>query len=312
MHSVFNPHSPQGRAVATLWWAMFGVGSAVWISVIALMLAALVRRGRSAEPAKTGVEPPSARRAFVGWIAVAGVILSTFLVYDFALDRSLVKRAVPALTIVVTGHQWWWQVEYEDSIPSRRLITANEIHVPAGQLIRFKLRAADVIHSFWAPTLAGKRDLIPGYESSLSFRADTAGIYRGQCAEFCGLQHAQMAFYVVAQSPADFEAWRAATSAPSPPPTDPLASFGKSVFMSSGCALCHAIGGTDAWGTVGPTLSHIAARSTLAAGTLPNTRANLLAWIANPAAIKPGTHMPSSLLTGEELRGVVAYLETLR
>lgn len=312
MHSVFNPHSPQGRAVATLWWAMFGVGGAVWIAVIALMLIALLRRKRSAEPATAGVEPPSARRAFVGWIAVAGVILAGFLVYDFVLDRSLNGRASPELTIVVTGHQWWWEIEYEDSIPSQRLVTANEIHVPAGQLVRYTLRAADVIHSFWAPTLTGKRDLIPGYEASVSFRADTAGIYRGQCAEFCGLQHAQMAFYIVAQSPADFAAWRAATSAPSPPPTDSLASYGKSVFMSSGCALCHTIAGTDAWGTVGPTLSHVASRSTLAAGTLPNTRPNLMAWIANPAAIKPGTHMPAALLSGEELRGVVAYLETLR
>ena len=295
-----------------LWWAMFGVGVAVWIAVVWLMIAAIIHRRRPAREESKMVEPTRERRALVWWLAISGVILAAFLAFDFAVDRALRRDEPIALTIEVTGHQWWWQVEYDDSIPSHRLVTANEIHIPVGQLVQFKLRSADVIHSFWAPNLNGKRDLIPGYETSLWFRADTAGVYRGQCAEFCGLQHAKMAFYIVAQSAAEFAAWRTASSIPSPPPRDSAALYGKSVFMSSGCSLCHSIAATDARGTVGPSLSHLASRSTLAAGTLPNTRAYLTAWISNPTALKPGTQMPRYPLMGDDLTALVAYLETLR
>jgi len=190
--------------------------------------------------------------------------------------------------------------------------TANEIHVPTGQPIQFKLRAADVIHSFWAPNLNGKRDLIPGYVSTLWFRADTPGVYRGQCAEFCGLQHAKMAFYIVAEPPVKFAAWLAAGSSTPNPPADTTVRYGQQVFLSSGCALCHSIGGTDARGTVGPDLTHFKSRSSIAAGSLPNTRANLTQWIENPAAFKPGVRMPALPYKPAELNALVSYLETLK
>ena len=303
MHSAFDPHSPQARAVAHLWWWMFGVGGLVWFAVVAAMLIAVTRSGESGD---------MRRPALTWFVGATAIVLASFLAYDFAIGRDLASRSAPGLTIAVTGHQWWWEVEYEDPTPSQRMVTANEIHVPTGQLIEIKLRAADVIHSFWAPNLNGKRDLIPGYVSSLWFRADTAGVYRGQCAEFCGLQHAKMAFFIVAQTPAAFAAWRSASAAPNAAPTEPMAANGQRVFLSSGCPLCHTIAGTDARGTIGPTLSHIAARSTIAAGTLPNTRDNLMSWIVNPSVIKPGTHMPTIPLKPAELEAVVAYLETLK
>jgi cytochrome c oxidase subunit 2 len=285
---------------------MFGVGGAVWAAAIVAMLFAIARRGETAGSAG------GRSRALTMFVAASGVVLASFLAYDFAVGRDLARRSPPALTIAVTGHQWWWEVEYQDPTPSRSMVTANEIHVPTGQLIEIKLRAADVIHSFWVPSLNGKRDLIPGYVSSLWFRADTPGVYRGQCAEFCGLEHAKMAFLVVAQTPAAFSAWRSATAAPHGAPVDSGAATGQRVFLSSGCPLCHTVAGTDARGTIGPTLSHIAARSTIAAGTLPNTREALMGWIANPQVFKPGVHMPTIPLKPAELEAVVAYLETLK
>jgi cytochrome c oxidase subunit 2 len=243
---------------------------------------------------------------------VTVLILLSFLAYDFSVGRLLAQHPDVALTIDVVGHQWWWEVTYEDPDPSKRVGTANEIHVPVGEPVQLKLRAADVIHSFWVPNLNGKRDLIPGYVTTLWFTADTAGVYRGQCAEFCGLQHAKMAMYIVAESKPKFAAWLAAGSTSPEPPTDPKLLYGKRVFMSSGCAVCHSIGGTEARATIGPDLTHFKGRSSIAAGTLANTRANLTRWIENPAAIKPGVRMPALAFTPTELDALVSYLETLK
>lgn len=304
MHSFFDPASPQARTVATLWWWMFWVGGVIWLGVVAVAIYAV--RARAGES--------HGKRERVVTIAVFGtaLVLLGFLIFDFAVGRSLEAHPNVALTIDVTGHQWWWDVLYENPDPSKRVQTANEIHVPVGMPIQFKLRAADVIHSFWAPNLNGKSDLIPGYTSTLWFRADTAGVYRGQCAEFCGLQHAKMAFYVVAESPTQFAAWLAAAARPNDPPADSTTAYGQRVFMSSGCPLCHSIGGTDARGTVGPGLSHFKSRSSIAAGTLSNTRENLARWIMNPTLIKPGVRMPALPLKPVELDALVAYLETLK
>ena len=251
-------------------------------------------------------------RVVGGAVFATVLILSAFLVYDFSVGSVLAAHPGRALTIDVVGHQWWWEVTYEDPNPSKRVGTANEIHVPVGELVQFKLRAADVIHSFWAPNLNGKKDLIPGYVSTLWFKADTAGIYRGQCAEFCGLQHARMAFYIVAEPPVKFAGWLAAGSIPNPAPTDSLLLRGRDVFMRRGCANCHSIGGTDARATVGPDLTHFKGRASLAAGTLSNTRDNLTRWIVNPSAFKPGVRMPALELSPAELNALVSYLETLK
>jgi cytochrome c oxidase subunit 2 len=305
MHSAFFPASPQARMVGSLWWWMFGVGLVIWLGVVSMAIYA-------ARKSATTSDTPRRERFIAAGVLTAAVILAVFLVYDFRVGRALAQHPDVALTIAVTGHQWWWDVLYEDPDPSRIVTTANEIHVPVGQPVQFKLRAADVIHSFWAPNLNGKKDLIPGYTTTLWFQADTPGVYRGQCAEFCGLQHAQMAFYIVAEPPVKFAAWMAAASIPSTPPTDPELRYGRQVFMTRGCALCHSISGTDARGTVGPGLSHFKSRASIAAGTLANTRENLTRWIRDPAAIKPGVRMPAIPLQPSELTALVSYLETLK
>jgi cytochrome c oxidase subunit 2 len=316
MHSLFSPSSPQARAVASLWWWMVGAGGLVWLVVIAAMIYAVrAKRGERGSDTLNHVSEGvhhGLERVVIGATFVTVLILAGFLVYDFGVGRLLAQHPDVALTLDVTGHQWWWEVLYEDPNPNKQVVTANEIHVPVGVPIQIKLRSVDVIHSFWAPNLNGKRDLIPGYNSTLWFQADTTGIYRGQCAEFCGLQHAQMSFYIVAETPVQFAAWLAAASTPHTNPTDSTLVYGQRVFMTSGCPLCHSIAGTEARGTVGPGLSHFKSRSSIAAGTLSNTHDNLKRWIANPAAIKPGVRMPALPFTAVQLEALVQYLETLK
>jgi cytochrome c oxidase subunit 2 len=233
-------------------------------------------------------------------------------VYDFTVGRALAERPTRTLTIELVGHQWWWEVHYIDPDPSKLLVDANELHIPAGEPVQVKLTSRDVIHSFWVPNIIGKRDLIPGYTSSLFLNADKPGVYRAQCAEFCGAEHALMALPVVVHSRADFAAWLSEARSPAAEPSDSSAKEGKKVFLSAACSSCHAITGVEAYGTVGPNLTHIASRKTLAAGTLPNTRGNLGGWIVDPQSIKPGVHMPSNQLEPQDLRHLIDYLETLK
>lgn len=316
MHSAFAPVSPQAHLVATLWWWMLGVGAAVWLIVIATMFyASFARRGNRGDDGLDHVSEQTHRtmeRVVVGAGVVTVLVLAAFLAFDFSVGHALAQHPARALTIDITGHQWWWEAEYEDPDPSKRLTTANEIHVPIGEPVQLKLRSADVIHSFWAPSLNGKKDLIPGYLSALWFKADTPGVYRGQCAEFCGLQHAKMAFYVIAEPKAKFQAWLAAEAQSPPPPADSTQLYGQRVFLSSGCAVCHTIAGTPAQSFVGPPLTHLKSRLTIAAGALGNTKANLMGWITNPQAIKPGARMPAIPLSGPQLSALVDYLETLK
>jgi cytochrome c oxidase subunit 2 len=316
MHSAFDPASPQARAVAHLWWWMFGIGSAVWLSVIATMLLSLRKRRASRGPDELLQPSPGVESGVERIVKVATfvtvLILVGFLAFDFSVGRGLAQQPTNPLTIQLTGHQWWWEAEYTDQDLTKRVVTANEMHVPVGRPVRFTLISRDVIHSFWAPNLTPKRDLIPGYQSTVWFQADTAGIYRGQCAEFCGLQHAKMAFLIIADPKPTYDAWfTTATSAP-PTPTDSTLLYGQRVFMSSGCSVCHAIGGTEARATVGPNLTHFKSRTTIAAGTLANTRENVARWVLNPQAIKPGTQMPPSPLTTAQLTALLGYLETLK
>ncbi|HXT16132.1 MAG TPA: cytochrome c oxidase subunit II [Gemmatimonadaceae bacterium] len=316
MHSLFDPQSPQARAVAHLWWWMLGVGGTVWLGVVLFAIyAAMHPRGNRASDGLEHVSPETHHRvervvAGAGFATV--LILLAFLIFDFSVGHALAVHPQRGLTIDVVGHQWWWEAQYEDPDPSKMISTANEIHVPTGQMIQFKLRAADVIHSFWAPNLNGKRDLIPGYTSTLWFKADTAGVYRGQCAEFCGLQHAKMAFYIIAEPPVKFAAWMAAASRPQDQPTDSTLLYGQRIFMSSGCAVCHSIAGTEARSTVGPGLTHLKSRNTIAAGTLANTRENLVKWVSNPQNVKPGARMPAYQFTEPQLTALISYLETLK
>jgi cytochrome c oxidase subunit 2 len=219
---------------------------------------------------------------------------------------TLARAQASSLEITVTGHDWWWEARYPNGA-----VTANEIHVPAGQRVHINLRSADVIHSLWVPELAPKIDLIPGRANEMWIQADHPGSYRGQCAEYCGLQHAHMIFFVVADTPADFQTWMKDMAAPAQTPSTPLAVQGQQVFLSNTCIGCHAIRGTPANVQLGPDLTHMATRSTIGAGTLPLSPQTLEQFILAPDQIKPGVTMPPTSLTPEQLRALVAYLLSL-
>src|SRR3954471_15637237 len=300
-HSALNPASPHTRLIDRLWDAMYLTSIVVFtLVVIALLLAAFRRRAADRPP-----EDPDRQGRLTSAGALATgltvLVLFAFLVYDIAVGRELNRNPGPgALQIRVTGHQWWWEVQYRDSLPKNWVTTANEIHIPTGRPVVLELRSTDVIHSFWPPTLSQKRDLIPGNVNTLSFQADTPGVYRGQCAEYCGLQHAKMAFLVIADRPDSFGTWLAQQRDTALTPTTALAQRGQEVFLGSSCVMCHAISGTPAGSRVGPDLTHLAGRRTIAAGTLPNTRGNLAGWIVNPQSIKPGAKMPPNDLSPDD------------
>ena len=253
------------------------------------------------------------RRGVSVAVGATVVVLLVFLVTDLSVGRTLdpVPRAHP-ITIELTGKQWWWDVTYADTSPHGRFSTANEIHVPVGQPVLFVLDASDVIHSFWAPNLAGKKDLIPGYTQSMWFQADTAGDYRAQCAEFCGVQHAKMALHVIAESPERYRQWVESQRAPAKTPTDSITDRGREVFVTGQCAMCHAVTGTSAGSHNGPDLTHLASRRTIAAGTLPNTRGALAGWIVDPQQVKPGAKMPANQLSPSDLDALLTYLQSLK
>jgi cytochrome c oxidase subunit II len=313
-HTTLNPASPQLRLVDRLGSAMFVTATVVFfLIVLALLWAAFRQRSPSELPVDDPRRDRPMRTAVLLATGLTIAILFVFLVYDVSVGRTITTNpGRDALQIRVTGHQWWWEVQYRDSLPQNWVTTANEIHIPVGRPVVFELRSTDVIHSFWPPSLSPKRDQIPGDENSLWFQADSAGVYRGVCAEFCGHQHAKMAFVMVAEPPAEFAGWLARQRDTAQTPTDSLARRGKEVFLASSCVMCHAIAGTPAGSRIGPDLTHLASRRTLAAGTLPNTRANLTGWIVDPQVIKPGVKMPANQLSGPDLLALVAYLETLK
>jgi len=309
LQSIIHPAGIQAARVSHLWWVMFWICAVVWAAVA---VAALVAIARGRRGSSTATDAQIGRSVTVaGGLSVAALLGLLFqsIVTGRALDT---LRSPDALRIQVTGNQWWWDVQYAHAVPSLRVTTANEIHIPVGRAIRFDLLSTDVIHSLWIPNLQGKIDLVPGRLNELWLRADQPGVYRGQCAEYCGLQHAKMALVVVADSPDDFERWLAANRAPASPPTTPEEQRGRDIVERGPCAMCHTIAGTSAGGRSAPDLTHLASRSTIGAGTLPNTKGYLAGWIADPQHIKPGNRMPPPGLNGEELQAVLAYLETLK
>ena len=217
----------------------------------------------------------------------------------------------PSLTVEVSARQWWWGFHYDDPDPAKAFDTANEIHIPVGEPVRFKLNSPDVIHSFWVPALAGKVDVIPGRSNSLWLEADKPGVYRGQCSEYCGRQHAEMAFYVIAEPRPQFDAWRAVQQAPAPEPATAELHDGFARFVNR-CGKCHVVRGTKAKGAKGPDLTHIMNRSKIAAGMLDNNLGNLSGLIAHPQGLKPGALMPDIAMSGPEFQSILSYVETLK
>ncbi len=297
--SMLHPEGPSAEKIATLWWVMFGVYGGVFLVTLAVLAVALVSRWR---------ERPilGSRFVLVAGVIIPTVILLAMLVYTIQLSRQM--SGGPAdLRIEVIGHQWWWEIRY----PEYGVVDANEIHIPADTLVALELSSADVVHSLWVPQLAGKRDLIPGHPNTLKLKADRPGQYRGQCAEFCGTQHAMMAFWLVVHEPGEFERWvrqrQRAVGAPAPEPLE----RGRQVFLEVGCATCHRVEGVSE-GLIGPDLTHVGSRLTLGAGVFRNTPGNLAGWLSDPQSMKPGSLMPPTYMPPEDLHALVDYLRSLK
>lgn len=309
IQSALNPQGPVAREIAGVWWAMFWGGWIILALVIVLALYAL--RGRSG-PSRLG----HTNLIIGGGLLLPVVTLTTLLIYGLNVghDFSASSRSRPAdLTIEVIGKRWWWEVRYQGSGTGEPVVAANEIHMPAGVPVEFAVRSGDVIHSFWIPSLAGKIDMIPGKVNRVRIQADTPGVYRGQCAEYCGVQHALMAFPVVVHPPDEFQAWLRNESSRARRPSDDFLRRGRDAFVNAGCGACHAIRGVEgAVGTRGPDLTHVGSRRTLGAGTINNHVGTMAGWIADSHSIKPGNLMPPfAAFDGATLRAIASYLESL-
>lgn len=312
--SALDPAGPLAERTRDLAWFAFAAAGVVYVATVGALFWALWRsrrRERDGDPPPADSQRKMTRSVSLA-VAATVVILLIFFFVDMSVERTLRDpRAEHPLTIEVVGHQWWWEVRYGGA-PQEHLTTANEIHIPTGRPVQLELSSSDVIHSVWVPSLAGKKDLIPGYKDTLWFQADVPGIYRGQCAEFCGHQHAKMGLLVIAEHPDSFARWQDRMRRPASPPADSGALRGQEVFMTRQCMLCHNIEGTPAGSVAGPDLTHVASRLTIAAGSLENTRENMARWIRDPQGVKPGAQMPQPELTPAELEALVAYLEALR
>lgn len=308
VQSALDPAADAAGRLAALSWAMFAGGAAIFLAVMILLLVALFAR-------------PERRR----WLAdrrvvVAGglifpvLTLSTLLTYGlFLMRRPDLASAADPLRIEVVGEQYWWRVRYPRDGDTPEFTTANEVQVPVGRAVHVSVTSADVIHSFWIPNFAGKIDMIPGRINTILFQATRTGVYRGVCTEFCGDQHARMAFDVVSLEPDAFEAWRARQAAPAREPATPVLRDGRDLFRRAGCGSCHAVRGTEADGRLGPDLTHVGSRRSIGAATYPNNIGTLAGWIADVQHLKAGARMPSyGGLSGPELRAIAGYVESLK
>jgi cytochrome c oxidase subunit II len=310
-NNTLQPHSEPARQITTLWWWMLVAATIVFLGTLGFIVIAYVLRRRQGAPLIG--EGEGATRGVVllfGFAIPIVVLIAVFTVANFAVaahtDAPPPRKGV--MRVAVVGRQWWWDVRY----PGTKAVTANEIHIPVGTRVDVTVSSADVIHSFWIPKLNRKIDLIPGHPNRISLTADKPGRYYGSCAEYCGLQHAHMRMVVIAQPRARFEAWLRSAEADASVPSTARQQRGERTLMANACAACHQIRGTGAKGRVGPDLTHLMGRRSIAAGTLAMSRGNLYGWIANPQALKPGTKMPAVTMDAATLHALVAYLGTLR
>ena len=309
--NVFNPAGPAARSIATLGWVLLAICGVVYVLVLVALAWSLLRHRRESD----GTLETDARltRAVISATAVTVATLVAIAISSWAAERGLIAPSgAGAVTIDAIGHQWWWEFQYHDVSPTEIVTSPNELRLPAGVPIVIKAMSRDVIHSFWVPNLQGKRDLVPGQITHLWLMADREGVFRGQCAEYCGHQHANMAFPVIVESMPRFRQWLAQQRKSAAAPDSGEAQRGATIFLQSTCAMCHTVRGTSAGSRLGPDLTHVGSRMTLAAGTLPNTRQHLARWIADAQLVKPGSRMPSHGLSPPDLDAVVAYLRSLR
>jgi cytochrome c oxidase subunit 2 len=309
---MFDPKGPAAAEIATLGWILLGVCVVIYVAVLGGLAWSLTRRRLASDDS-----PQTAGRLGVVITSLAvltTVVLIAFVAVSASAGRGLTSPTGPgALTVDVVGYQWWWDFRYRDVTPSDVFSSPNELHIPVGVPVVLNVQSRDVIHSFWVPNLHGKRDLIPGIVTHTWIQADAPGVYRGQCAEFCGHQHSKMAFTVVAQPMGEFLEWVARQRLPAAEPPDAASRRGRDVFLATTCATCHTVRGTDAGSRIGPELTHVGSRLTIAAGTLPNTRESFRRWVRDAQAIKPGSRMPAHQhLSMTDLESVVSYLRSLR
>lgn len=301
------------REIAGLWWIMFGLGVAVYISVLGLVAVPVWRRSKRRHPEVDDARDLLLEKRFVIWLGVVGPAIILFGLYLTAapvLVATAPERTGPddeELLVEVIGHMFWWEVRY----PDHDITTANEIHIPAGQNVRLRMTSADVIHAFWIPKLHGKVDMTPGHTTELVVSADEPGHFRGRCTEYCGIAHAQMILHVFAEGSDDFEDWLGRQAEPAPEPETTAQEHGQQVFADS-CIYCHTVRGLGPSREVGPDLTHFGGRDTLAAGIVPNERDLLATWIRDPHELKPGAAMPGTSLDDDDLEALLDYLETLR
>ncbi len=305
--STLDAQGPFAASIATLAWFLFVVGALVFAAFTGSILVASWRHRNAPARTTPGASVPGLFIPIAG-IAIPAVILTGAFFYTLN-TMSAIPSSVPGTMVVeITGHQWWWQVRYPDA----QVTTANEIHIPVGQPVEIRETSTDVIHSLWIPQLNGKMDLFPDRQTSMMIQASQPGTYLGECAEFCGVQHAHMDLVVVADPPDQFNKWLDGQKVIPPSPTDPHLRQGQQAFLGSACVYCHTIRGTNATGTLGPDLTHLASRQTIGAGMLPNTPGNLAGWIADAQGIKPGNLMPPMQLDGDQLQAVLDYLDSLK
>jgi cytochrome c oxidase subunit 2 len=312
--SALDVRGPAAQQIADLWWLLFTMAAVVYLIVMGLLFYALFRRRRG-EHARVGEgsEAGATRSVTIGTVLTTIVVTGIFILTLRVLGAIELHTAPRDLTVVVTGRQWWWELEYQGLGATPAVVTANEIHIPVGRRVRLELTSADVIHSLWVPNLHGKTDLNPGDTLVTWLHADRPGVSRGQCAEYCGVQHALMSLVVVAQPEEDFRRWLEGESQPAAAPATPLAQQGRALFASAQCAYCHTVRGAyTAARSLGPDLTHIASRRMLAAASLENTRQNMARWITGAQRIKPGSRMPDIQLSAQELEALLAYLDGLR
>jgi cytochrome c oxidase subunit 2 len=302
---VMDPAGSAASAIAGIGWSLFAGGTLIFLAVMALLVIAL----RSRNPRASGLV----------WIVGGGVafpvaVLSVLLVVSTVQGGALqATSAKNALIVGMTGKMWWWEVRYRHPATGDEIVSANELRVPVGRPIVLGLSSGDVIHSVWVPALAGKVDMVPGRTNQLMFTVEKAGTYRGQCAEYCGAQHARMALHVIALPADEFDAWLDAQARPAAQPGTTALQRGRQAFIDSRCTACHSIRGVSEEGRLAPDLTHVGSRLFLGAGTLPNSEAALARWTSHTQDIKPGVRMPSfDRLDADTLAAMAAYLHHLQ
>ena len=319
---MMQPAGPAAEAIADLTIVLVIYAAVLFTFVVVLLTIAIFRRRSPASTEGNEIPAPllpgrADERRAASWVAILGIVIPTAVVWSlFVLAMGtmddLEAEGTADVVIEIEGRQYWWDIRYLDDQGGVLFRTANEVHIPVGREIELRLTAADVIHSVWAPRITGKLDMIPGRENIMRFRVDETGVFRGVCAEYCGLQHTRMAFLAIAETEPAYNAWLSSNTSPAREPESDQAAAGRTVFASSQCASCHTVRGVNSEATLGPDLTHIASRRTLAAATLANNRGNLAGWITNPQALKPGALMPPSTLSPDSLRSLLSYLEQLR